>query len=853
TAPSQPQNFMIYDISNPNNNDFKEFMSWQIYTSTTTAQFSNYKLYRSVDGINYSLLSAITDINQNYYTDTAVASTTTYYYQLNITDSDNDISSYSVPQNDLPDGQGGSDFTAPVISSVSAAEVQATWARITWTTDELSNSKVEFSTQSAGNYASTTTSISYVTSHEIFISDLAPNTEYVFRVKSTDVMSNEGSAPGGSFLTLGGPIISDVTTESVSDQGAVIFWNTNKDSDSYVIYSTNASLSGSSEIGNPAMVGSPYQHRVTLSGLTPRTTYYYYVKSTDSDNNISLDKNDGNYYSFATTYDTKPPVISNISTPVKTSSAIVIIWQTDELANSQVEYGRTSGIYTDFPALDSVLSINHAYTLTSLSESATYYYRVKSADANANQAISLEQTATTTSAREIVIQQVGGGGGIAVEKDTTAPVISNIQVLNIAAFEATISFSTNESVVGFALYGKGTTYGNTAGSSEFMTSHSIKLSGLKLGTEYHYKVTAVDRSGNTSISEDKTFSTKFAAEALEELMTLENAEQFQEDLEGMIESVMPSLVPPVISQVEVSDVTESSATVSWRSNVPAYGTLAYAAEKDYQSYNVELSQVEKKTREHKIELTGLSPATIYHIQARSFVFPGVVGKSKDITFSTKASKVKPEISKLGNTELEVRWVTEKETSSFAEYTNLITKKVYRVGDSTRVRTHNLKLENLIPDTPYEIRTFGYDENNILVEGDPLKIRTKKDTVAPGISAIRIDNALLPGRTDKLQSVISWKTDEPANSLVYFEEGVGISEELANTAGYENEYTTDHIVILTNLKPATVYRIRVASADESDNLTKSPIRTILTPRSPESVFDVIIRNFQDTFGFLKKLQ
>ncbi|MBI4691822.1 MAG: hypothetical protein HY773_00005, partial [Candidatus Terrybacteria bacterium] len=47
TAPSQPQNFMIYDISNPNNNDFKEFMSWQIYTSTTTAQFSNYKLYRS--------------------------------------------------------------------------------------------------------------------------------------------------------------------------------------------------------------------------------------------------------------------------------------------------------------------------------------------------------------------------------------------------------------------------------------------------------------------------------------------------------------------------------------------------------------------------------------------------------------------------------------------------------------------------------------------------------------------------------------------------------------------------------------------------------------------------------------
>ena len=268
---------------------------------------------------------------------------------------------------------------------------------------------------------------------------------------------------------------------------------------------------------------------------------------------------------------------------------------------------------------------------------------------------------------------------------------------------------------------------------------------------------------------------------------------------------------------------------------------------------MEIGQTETKTKMHRFAIPNLSPLTLYHFQARSFSLPGVIGKSTDKTFVTKASLIKPEIARLGNTQVEVRWVTDLETSSFIGYRDLKTGKAGQVGDSNRIKNHSVLVENLLPDNSYEIKAFGYDINNNIVEGNPITIKTKKDVAPPEISNIKIDNALLPGRSDRLQTVVSWLTNEPANSIVYFEEGVGIAEKLTNKTGSENEFITDHIVIITTFKPSTAYRVKIASADEANNSSISPMRTILTPRSSESVVDVITRNLQESFGFLKKLR
>jgi hypothetical protein len=868
-APSTPSNVEIKDISNTQTDSYKLFVNWNIYSATTSAAFQNYKLYNSTDGSSFSLLSTITDVNLNYYLDSSVASTTTYYYKVATTDTDSDISSYSSTVSDLPNGQGGTDNTAPTISSVVVTATEATWANITWTTDEVSNSTVEFSTASAGDYSSNTSNTSFVTSHDITINGLSPGTDYALRVKSTDSSSNsatdDNSGSGYTFTTAAGPVISNVTTGSVNDSSATVTWNTDKDSNSYVIYSSSLSDvqsdTNTTTVGSGSLVGSSssvYQHNVSLTGLTAKQTYYYYVKSIDGSSNTVTDNNGGSYYSFTTTYDTRAPVISSIAVPVKTASQLVVLWQTDELSDSQVEYGTVSGSYPSSTTLDSVQSITHSSTIASLSESTAYYFRVKSADAQGNSTTSIEQSATTTSAKATVYV----GGGSVAPSDSVPPVISNIKIKDISAFSAVVSFDTDEDTIALILYSKDLSYKKTAAADSYSKKHSVTIYGLKLGTKYNLKIKAYDKSGNSKTSESVTFKTKFASEVTEDTIKLDNVEQYQDKLGDLIESMLPSVSPPLMKNFLISGIASDSATITWDTNIPSYSTVSYASDNYYdgeseEPYATEISQTELKRKEHNFKITRLSPGEVYHIQTKSFVFPQIVSKSKDITFLTKLPKIRPELTKVQNTEIEVRWVTGIKTTSFVEYTNIKTGSTGRVGNKgKKVKNHSVLLENLIPATRYKLRVFGYDKYDNLVESEPMTTITKKDMKSPNIFSLKINNAFLSGKNNRLQTVISWKTDELSNSLVYSKEGVSGIENFSRDAlvsGNKNEFTTEHNVVLTTLKPLTAYLVQVVSVDESGNKTKTPIRTLLTPQSTESVSDIIFRNFNESFGFLNKLK
>jgi hypothetical protein len=230
--------------------------------------------------------------------------------------------------------------------------------------------------------------------------------------------------------------------------------------------------------------------------------------------------------------------------------------------------------------------------------------------------------------------------------------------------------------------------------------------------------------------------------------------------------------------------------------------------------------------------------------------PEVVGKSPDKTFITKSSKIRPQVSNLQNTSFVVTWQTSKLTSSFVEYTNTKTNRVERTGTDEKTSSHVVSVQNLIPDTNYKVKAFGYDSNQNIVESEVVTVNTSRDILAPEISALKIDNTFVPGRNDRIQTVISWKTNEPAISSVLFEEGSGKNTDLSNIASSTDSYNLNHNVIVTNFRPGTIYRIQVVSTDAAGNKTASPIRAIITPQQTRSVFDVILKNFEDSFRFLQ---
>jgi glucose/arabinose dehydrogenase len=93
--------------------------------------------------------------------------------------------------------------------------------------------------------------------------------------------------------------------------------------------------------------------------------------------------------------------------------------------------------------------------------------------------------------------------------DITPPVISNIRSSGITSTAATINWSTNEPADSRVEYGLTTAYGSTTVlDPTLVTSHSLRLTGLRSRTTYHYRVISTDAAGNVTVSADGTFKTK---------------------------------------------------------------------------------------------------------------------------------------------------------------------------------------------------------------------------------------------------------------------------------------------------------------------------------------------------------
>lgn len=99
--------------------------------------------------------------------------------------------------------------------------------------------------------------------------------------------------------------------------------------------------------------------------------------------------------------DTTPPQISNVQAVAVTYFNAAVEWDTDEPADSVLEYGTETDNYT-VTLSDANLLNAHSIVLPGLTMNTIYYFRVKSTDEAGNTAVSDEYTFTTQHIKDVI-------------------------------------------------------------------------------------------------------------------------------------------------------------------------------------------------------------------------------------------------------------------------------------------------------------------------------------------------------------------------------------------------------------------------------------------------------------------
>jgi PQQ-like domain len=555
----------------------------------------------------------------------------------------------------------------PTISTVQATAISNSAATITWTTSTPANSQVNYGTV-AGTYPmSTTLNPALETSHSEALTGLNPNTTYHYQVVSVDAYSQSVASGDLTFTTSPLPgVISNVQATVLSATSATVTWTTDTSSTSAVNY--GATTAFGSSIQDSRLVTT---HSLTLTGLGPNATYHYQAASVDAFGQTTTTTTD---LTFVTPLP-PAPVISAVQGTPTSSTGVTITWTTDSAASSQVNYGATSA-YGNSTALDPSPVTAHSVAIAGLASNSTYHYQVASVDAYGQSTASSDLSFTTPLA--------------------AAPVITNVQATSLTNTGATITWSTSSPADSVVNYGTTAAYGNSTRDATLVTNHSQSLTSLTAGQSYHYQVVSVDAYGQAATSADFSFtvpplpptisavqSTAITSSGATIGWTTSGATTSQVNYgtttaygsasapdgalvtahSAALSGLPPSTTihyqvlgtdaygqptasadfsfttlpaPPAVSNVQVSGISATAATISWTTSTPASSQVFYGPTA---AYTASTTADPTLLTAHTQTLTGLVASSLYHFQVFGVDAYAQPGQSADMTFSTTSCPV----------------------------------------------------------------------------------------------------------------------------------------------------------------------------------------------------------------------
>jgi hypothetical protein len=188
-----------------------------------------------------------------------------------------------IPQPTTPD------TVAPVVSAIATSALTTTSATISWTTNEVANGRVYYSTSTPVITATSMNagSATLLTAHTFTLTSLAPSTTYYYVVKSVDGAGNATTSAEQSFTTPAvpdttAPVISAVANSLVASTTAIVSWTTNELATGKLYFGTSTPLTLFASMSTLSLA-----HSFNLTGLTASTTYNLIIESSDAAGNTA--------------------------------------------------------------------------------------------------------------------------------------------------------------------------------------------------------------------------------------------------------------------------------------------------------------------------------------------------------------------------------------------------------------------------------------------------------------------------------------------------------------------------------------------------------------------------------------
>lgn len=446
-----------------------------------------------------------------------------------------------------------------------------------------------------------------------------------------------------------------------------------------------------------------------------------------------------------------------------------------------------------------------------------------------------------------------------------AAEINGVNVVSVTNNSAIVEWTTDVNTDATINYGLDANVGIVRYPLFDKTKHSLTLDNLDPATTYHFRVISSDAAGNKAATGAFVFTTKAGDDSLvqriiKDIEKLEDPEDIKEVDEALKEKAGDILKPPTILGATKVVVDMNSAEISWTTDRESGSVVYLVPESGYRAgaenpYTITQGDGKERVTKHSVSVIGLDPSTTYHFKAVSQDDLGLAAETVDDTFKTRSllpriSDVK--VSRVQENSAVVSWATpDVVAKGVVEYTNTRTNAKKSVGSPIYASSQSIRLADLEFGTRYSAVITATNESGDTLSSDPFTFITIRDVIPPAITKVKNESTLYPGEDTKIQTIVSWETDEPAVCQVFYAQGAAGSGE-GDSLPLEANPSTEHTKVIVGFAPSTVYRFWVECSDEARNSSVSEDFVLITPFKEKNIIDIILENFQGTFGWVNNI-